>query len=273
MKTSIVTLALLLCLPVSYSAQSQTSSPLPQVLQHADPTYPPLARQTRISGDVHLEITTDGESVTTASAIDGHPILRPSAVDNVRTWKFARHNPSTFFVTFRYVLSTGNIDVAFLDPPGVVRVASAPQKLILEYANVGLGTWSLQGSSRSGNFRRILDLSYWGGDEDSLDGRLFPNMSAFRKAYDYNSDSDDDEEQYEKTDFGHREDVFVTFLVKLRHPNGRRVPTLFSGIQTGDKITGTFTDRSGETGTWTATRIADDFRLKKKNKRENQIDR
>jgi hypothetical protein len=87
-------------------------------------------------------------------------------------------------------------------------------------------------------------------------------MTEIRKAYDYNGDSDD-EDQYEATDFGHREDVFVSFLVKLRRPNGRRVPTLFSGIVKGNQITGTFTDRSGETGNWTATRINSDFRFKK----------
>jgi hypothetical protein len=264
MKTSIFTLALLLCLPLGYSAQPQTSSPLPQVVQHADPTYPPLARQTRISGDVHLEITTDGESVVSVAAIDGHPILRPSAEDNVRTWKFARHNPSTFFVTFRYVLGMGNVDVGFLEPPGVVRIVADPPQLIAEYANVGLGVWSLQANSRSVKFRRILELSWWGGDEESLDGRFFRNVSALRKAYDYKSDSDDeDEEEMETIGFGHREDVFVSFIVKLRRPNGRRVPTFFSGVMKGNQISGTFTDRSGETGTWTATRIADDFRSMK----------
>jgi len=262
MKASIVTLALLLCLPLGYSAQQKAASPLPQVVQHADPTYPPLARQTRISGDVHIEITTDGESVISAAAIDGHPILRPSAEENVRTWKFAHHSPSTFFVTFRYVLGMGNVDVGFLEAPGVVRIVAVPPQLIAEYLNVGLGVWSLQGNSRSGSFRRIMELSYWGGDEDSLDGRLFRNMSALRKAYDFNGDSDD-EDEIETIGFGHREDVFVSFVVKLRRPNGRRVPTLFSGIVKGNQITGTFTDRSGETGTWTATRLADDFRSMK----------
>jgi hypothetical protein len=73
MKNKIVTLALLFWVPLGNWAQPQTSSALPLVVQHADPTYPPLARQTRISGDVHVEITTDGESVISAAAIDGHP--------------------------------------------------------------------------------------------------------------------------------------------------------------------------------------------------------
>ena len=261
MKNKIVTLALLFWVPLGNWAQPQTSSALPLVVQHADPTYPPLARQTRISGDVHVEITTDGESVISAAAIDGHPLLRSSAEANVRTWKFARHKPSTFSVTFRYKLDDG-VNVDFLEAPGIVRIGAASPQLIAEYSNVDLGIWSLQGNSHSGNFRRILELSYWGGNEESLEGRLFRNMTEIRKAYDYNGDSDD-EDQYEATDFGHREDVFVSFLVKLRRLNGRRVPTLFSGIVKGNQITGTFTDRSGETGNWTATRINSDFRFKK----------
>jgi hypothetical protein len=164
-------------------------------------------------------------------------------------------------VTFRYKLDDG-VNVDFLEAPGIVRIGAASPQLIAEYSNVDLGIWSLQGNSHSGNFRRILELSYWGGNDESLEGRLFLNMTEIRKAYDYNGDSDD-EDQYEATDFGHREDVFVSFLVKLRRPNGRRVPTLFSGIVKGNQITGTFTDRSGETGNWTATRINSDFRFKK----------
>jgi hypothetical protein len=264
MKTSIVTLVLLLCPLLGHAARPQLSSTLPPVVQHTDPPYPPLARQTRIEGDVHLEITTDGESVTSAAAIDGHPLLRASAVENVRTWKFARHEASTFFVTFRYKLDHGNTDVEFLEVPGVVRIGASPSQLSVYNANVGLGVWKVQGKSRSGTFQRILELSYSGADEEWLDGRLFRNMSALRKAYDYNADSDDDdEEEMETTDFGHREDVFVSFIVKLRRPNGRRVPTLFSGVVKENNIAGTFTDRSGETGTWTATRIADDFRSTK----------
>jgi Gram-negative bacterial TonB protein C-terminal len=258
MKSSIVTLALLLCLPVGYSARPQTSSPLPQVVQHADPTYPPLARQTRISGDVHVEITTDGESVISAAAIDGHPLLRPSAEDNVRTWKFARHKPSTFSVTFRYKLDDG-VNVDFLEVPGVVRIGGTAPTItdVGGGASFDFGVWKLEGESRLGKFERILDMSYPGLNEDGwLEGRLFADVSALRKAYAFNVESDD-EEELESTDYGHKEANFVAFIVKLRRSKGRTTPVFFLGIVKGKKITGTFTESSGETGTWTATRLVD----------------
>ena len=55
-------------------------------------------------GDVRVRFVTDGESVTDAIVDSGHPLLRPAAQENVRTWKFASHTPGTFYVTFRYKL-------------------------------------------------------------------------------------------------------------------------------------------------------------------------
>ena len=53
-------------------------------------TYPPLARQTRISGDVEidLEVRKDG-SVASAVAVKGHPLLRQVALENAQKSQFA----------------------------------------------------------------------------------------------------------------------------------------------------------------------------------------
>jgi periplasmic protein TonB len=54
-----------------------------------EPGYPPLARQLRVSGQVHLRaiISTDG-SIESLQVMDGHPLLVQSALDAVRQWHY-----------------------------------------------------------------------------------------------------------------------------------------------------------------------------------------
>jgi protein TonB len=54
-----------------------------------EPSYPPLARPLRISGQVHLRavIATDG-SIQSLQVMDGHPLLVQSALDAVRQWHY-----------------------------------------------------------------------------------------------------------------------------------------------------------------------------------------
>jgi TonB family protein len=51
----------------------------------ANPAYPPLARQTRITGDVELvvEVKSDG-SVQSVNAVKGHPLLKQTALDSAQ---------------------------------------------------------------------------------------------------------------------------------------------------------------------------------------------
>jgi TonB family protein len=53
------------------------------------PVYPPLARQTRISGDVQLElkIRPDG-SVDSLEVVSGHPLLAPAALNSAKQSHF-----------------------------------------------------------------------------------------------------------------------------------------------------------------------------------------
>jgi TonB family protein len=101
--------SLMLAIPPAAMAQDCPEQ-LPKVIQHAQPSYPPLARQTRIQGDVRVKLTTDGGSVADAEITEGHPMLRKAAEDNVRSWKFAPHHPGTFYVTFRYKIASGGVD-------------------------------------------------------------------------------------------------------------------------------------------------------------------
>ena len=53
------------------------------------PVYPPLARQTRIVGDVELqlEVRADG-SVESVNVVSGHPLLKQAAVDSAKQSRF-----------------------------------------------------------------------------------------------------------------------------------------------------------------------------------------
>lgn len=102
-----------LTLPASFLSAQQTGTALPLVVQHAEPSYPLLARQARISGDVRVTFTTDGEAVIGATADTGHPLLRGAAEENINTWKFAPHQAGTFSVTFHYGIQTDPAHVVF----------------------------------------------------------------------------------------------------------------------------------------------------------------
>ena len=58
-------------------------------IRMVQPTYPPLAKQARISGSVVLQavISKDG-SIENLKAVSGHPMLIQSALDAVRQWKY-----------------------------------------------------------------------------------------------------------------------------------------------------------------------------------------
>jgi hypothetical protein len=100
----------------------KSAETLPKVLEHSEPIYPPLARQSRIQGEVIVKVTTDGESVREALAETGHPLLRKAAEGNVKTWKFSSHTPATFNVTFRYKLVESNSEVEFLQSTNTVEI-------------------------------------------------------------------------------------------------------------------------------------------------------
>ena len=60
-----------------------------KVINRTTPMYPPLARQTRISGTVRLHaiIAKDG-TVQQLEVLSGHPLLVQSALDAVRQWRY-----------------------------------------------------------------------------------------------------------------------------------------------------------------------------------------
>jgi protein TonB len=59
------------------------------LINRVQPVYPPLARQTRVSGTVRLHaiISKDG-SVQQLEVLQGHPLLVQAALDAVRQWRY-----------------------------------------------------------------------------------------------------------------------------------------------------------------------------------------
>ena len=229
-----------LAIPPAVTAQDSPVV-LPKVVQHSQPIYPPLARHTRIQGEVRVKLTTDGESVTTAEAVVGHPLLRKAAEDNVRSWRFAPHSAGTFYVTFRYKLPSDDVDVEFLESPGLVEIEAPPPVAILDNnAWMSLGTWEAQLTSVRGKSRQTFELFYSGPNDELLKGNVLGAKG-----------------ENEEFDFARKEGDFVAFTVKLRQPDGKQLTTFFVGKLNGSKIIGTFVDDTGITGEWTAVRLAE----------------
>src|SRR5580700_2310008 len=59
------------------------------LVRRVNPTYPPLARQARIQGQVILRavISKDG-SIEGLTLVSGHPMLAPAAIEAVKQWKY-----------------------------------------------------------------------------------------------------------------------------------------------------------------------------------------
>ncbi len=59
------------------------------LVHKVNPTYPPLAKQARIQGQVvlHAVISKDG-SIENLTLVSGHPMLAPAAIEAVKQWKY-----------------------------------------------------------------------------------------------------------------------------------------------------------------------------------------
>jgi Gram-negative bacterial TonB protein C-terminal len=223
--------------PLGVAAAQENPVPLPSVIHHSDPTYPPIARTAHIEGEVVVKITTDGESVRTAEAETGNPLLRKPAEENARTWKFVPHAAGTFRVVFRYKLISGDQEVEFLHSPGTVEIAAEVPPMTILYGDTGLGDWRVQLKSAHGKFSESFSLYYTGQQGEWLDGRV-------------KCGKDDCDE----LDQGYIKDGLIGFTITLTQPDGKRTRAFWAGKMTGDKIVGTFVDDSGVRGEWTAIR-------------------
>jgi protein TonB len=61
----------------------------PKLIIAPDPSYPPLAKQARIQGDVHIDAVIDvNGNVVEMQLVKGHPMLVNAAMDALRKWKY-----------------------------------------------------------------------------------------------------------------------------------------------------------------------------------------
>jgi hypothetical protein len=116
------------------SAVTTISAPSEKPRQPASPkvvssellVYPMDGRYLGITGSVVLELTTDGFKTKSVQVISGPPVLTPSAVLFVQSWKFRKHTPTKVRVEIEYAL---------VDPPvptdGDPEESSVPETLIL----------------------------------------------------------------------------------------------------------------------------------------------
>jgi hypothetical protein len=81
---------------------------VPLVINGKIPFYPIMARAARIQGIVKIRVVTDGEKVTSADVESGPPMLARFAKENVLTWEFSKHKPTTFVATFEYEIEGAN---------------------------------------------------------------------------------------------------------------------------------------------------------------------
>ncbi len=118
MRAGIIWFLILMSMAVGVRANSQDSAgAVPKVAEHAAPYYPPLARQTRISGDVRLKVTTDGEAVTNVEVISGRSAPQSSRRQCADVGVCDKQQPvNAFFVTFLQL--RGSADVEFLEESG-----------------------------------------------------------------------------------------------------------------------------------------------------------
>ena len=76
----------------------------PVVAAASVPLYPRTALLAHIEGTVKIQVATDGRKVSSLQTQSGPPLLARAAEENVRTWEFDEHKPTTFLATFEYRL-------------------------------------------------------------------------------------------------------------------------------------------------------------------------
>ena len=124
-------------------------------IKRVQPSYPPVAKAAGAEGSVQVQITiNENGDVTEASAINGHPLLRDSAVAAARQWKFKPTEQSGQAVrvqgvlTFNFVLDRKPDSVAVGAPiiPGD-RLRIIPKN---EVRSESLGKQTIEGVEAEG---------------------------------------------------------------------------------------------------------------------------
>ena len=78
-----------------------------KVKSKVDPSYPPLAKQMRITGTVKVEVViTATGAVKSTKVLGGHPLLAAAAEEAVKKWKFEPGSgETTEVIPFNFTLN------------------------------------------------------------------------------------------------------------------------------------------------------------------------
>jgi TonB family protein len=102
-------LGVLACFAAAVCIVMAAQTDEPQLLSANIPFYPPLARQARVYGVVKVTFTLPANAGEPANveASSGHPLLKPAAVENLKTWHFQNTYAveRKYDATFTYRLS------------------------------------------------------------------------------------------------------------------------------------------------------------------------
>jgi hypothetical protein len=77
----------------------------PSVASLDVPLYDALSMMKNIEGAVRIKVVTNGYTVTETQIESGQVNLARAAISNLMTWKFRKHNPTSFTVTYKYKLT------------------------------------------------------------------------------------------------------------------------------------------------------------------------
>jgi TonB family protein len=100
-------LTIVLLISVQIISASKSASVLtdePPVIMAVAPNYPALIDAKGAKGDVLVQVKVNADgSVSSAKAISGHPVLRPSSEEAAKRWRFA---PSSDAASQRNIILT-----------------------------------------------------------------------------------------------------------------------------------------------------------------------
>jgi hypothetical protein len=95
---------LAVCAITSPAQDANPAEKLPMVKSGEMPLYPPVLRSAQIEGEVDLRVTTDGSGIASVEVEYGNLLLAKAAQENIKTWKFEPHEPTSFSTVFFYHL-------------------------------------------------------------------------------------------------------------------------------------------------------------------------
>lgn len=158
---------------ISFARQAEKE--LPVVIAASVPLYPRTPLIAHIFGTVRIRVTTDGSAVSSMNSESGPPMLVKAAKENIQTWQFEKHKPTTFFVTFQYRLedtATCRFEngTVTLHLPSQVEISAPGIQTCDPVATVGVRVESIVSESLASFGYVILltnDSAYWCDSKNS----------------------------------------------------------------------------------------------------------